>query len=44
MLNGQLLIDFHVHLPQYAERTNSALEWFRSLCPCLLYTSDAADE
>lgn len=33
MLNGQLLIDFHVHLPQYAERTNSALEWFRSLCP-----------
>lgn len=24
MLNGQLLIDFHVHLPQYAERTNSA--------------------
>lgn len=33
MLNGQLLIDFHVHLPQYAERTNSALEWFRSHCP-----------
>ena len=31
MLNGQLLIDFHVHLPQYADRTNSALPLARGL-------------